>query len=180
MDEREEYTAIMRKEIMRYESTPPWRVLHRTRQMGRVRTAAADLAYAGGNPNIPKPARHDFVQGVKSVWAWFVNVVVLDWPGFLMAILATIAAVFTIIYFTFSWMATWGSPPKPLPQGIVQRGYSFIIPAGYAQTAAYENADVSDLCHRLPDWYDERGNDDRTIKSRPDGSIVITCVLDQD
>lgn len=173
MDEREEYNAIFRKEVTLYEHTPPWRLLARTRRMGQVRRAAANLAYAGGNPSFPKPARANFVQGLKdgAVWVW--DKVILDWPGFCAFWLGVILAIVFGMIQLVGWIGTWGGPPKPLPQGITQTGFSFVVSSGFAQRANWKDAaNPEHLCDRIPGY---GRYDDYRIKQRTDGSILIVC-----
>ncbi len=174
LEERNEYNAIYRKEVTLYESTPPWRVFARTRRMGHVRRAAANLAYAGGSPNIPRPARADFVSAVGRSWKWVRDCVILDWPGFCLFWLGVIVAVVFGVIQLVGWIGTWGGPPKPLPSGITQSGFQFLIPAGYVESAEYEEvANPVNLCERIPGY--NNTYDDYTLKTRADGVIVVTC-----
>lgn len=173
MDEREEYNSIFRKEVTLYEHTPPWRIFARTRRMGHVRRAAANLAYAGGNPVFPSPARANFVKALRDVWDWVWDWIITDWPGVLaLAVTVIIAIIFGMIQLV-GWMGTWGGPPKPLPQGIAQTGFTFIVSPGFAQRANWQDAaDPGDLCDRIPGY---GAYDNFKIKQRADGSILILC-----
>lgn len=163
MNERDEYTAIMRRESTRYKNLPWWRVYARTKQMGQVRRAAANASYAGVNIDVPRSARSLVFYKTKRFFAHE-----LTW-------LALVAVAMTTGGYFFVKVLN-GGPPKPLAPGITQRGYQFIIPAGYAQRDNYEDADPSNLCDRIPAY---GGYDEFHMEERRDGSIVITCDPDE-
>lgn len=165
MDEREEYAAIMRREVTRYESLPLWRVLARTRRMAAVRRAAADLAYAGCNPKIPKTARVKFLHALRHWWKSFAL-------RFHIKTLVTIAAAVAALSGFIAWGLSLGGPPKPLAPGITQRGFTFIVPPGYIQRANYADAEPGALCDRIPAY---GSYDDYKMTTRQDGAIVIVC-----
>lgn len=166
MDEKAEYTAIMRKEVTRYSNLPWWRVLKRTRQMARVRTAAADVSYAGSTVTMPPTARIRF-------WAWLWDNVIDTMAAYtifwVVVILSAIGG--------FAWVCVVGvsaldSPSKPLAPGITQRGFTYTIPPGYIQRVNYGDADPDELCDRLPDY---GSYDDFEMTTAKDGTIVIVC-----
>lgn len=166
--DRDYYAGQFNRAVFLYRNTRPWRVLHRTVLMGRVRKTAAEFVGVGGQPRMPLSTREEFYNSVSNAWD--------GWLCALTILLAACAAVIGIIVAIVHFGIFDGSPPKPLPKGIQQRGMSFIIPPNYATTANYEDAHGRDLCSRLPKWNSQY--DDFKVVSQHDGSIRIVCTTD--
>lgn len=156
-NETDEYVAIMRRETTRYETLPWWRVFARTRQMGRLRTAAADVAYAGREVRMPETSRSKIPDlAIDAIFS-----------------IPAIICCFVVIIVAIVWACiAFSGPPKPLAPGIIQRGFTFIIPSGYIQRANYSDADPGSLCDRIPTYGQ---HDHYAMSPQKDGTIKIVC-----
>lgn len=166
-NEKQAYLDIFKRESAIYEATPPWHLIARSKLRKKIRYAYGDAIGSGNNVRMPDTA-------FKQAWETFRLSEAGWWIIAGCLIIAIIAGVW--------WVTTWGfwedEPSKPLPPGIQQRGYSFVIPPDYATRANYEDIKAGDLCNRLPRWESMNGDDTKSA-SRKDGSIVITCVMDE-
>lgn len=172
--DRDYYAGQFNRSVFLYENARPWRVLHRTVLMARVRKSAADFVSVGGRPCMPPSAREEFYECWADGWGREFH------RGWSFHLTVTAIAVMVVAAFLVAFAIILSEPPRPLPAGIHQRGYSFIIPADYATGKTYDDAKASDLCDRLPIWAQSRKNghgDWFTTKSNTDGSITLRCVL---
>jgi hypothetical protein len=170
VEERNEYFAHLRRDVVLYETTPWWRFWARTRRMAAVRRAAGNYAYAGGNPNIPRTLRGRIGNRLAIIFT----------DGLTYLVMFVVAVILGLVWAFAQWDGpSPDPPPKALPAGIVQRGFSFYIPAGYAATQDYKNVDAAEkLCNRLPEWEDLSSSyDDHDVITRKGGVIEIHCLL---
>jgi hypothetical protein len=169
-NEKQAYLDIFKREKAIYEATPAWHIVARASLRKKVRYAYGDAIGSGSNAAMPATALGKSWTAFKRFW----DSEFIFWILVLGAILSVIAGIW--------WCTTWGlwrgDPPKPLPPGIQQRGYTFIIPPDYATRANYRDIKAGDLCSRLPRW--ESRNDETRSSSGRDGSIIIRCVMSDD
>lgn len=177
-DEKKAYLEIFKRNAAIYEATPPRSFIQRAKLRKKLRYSYGDAVGKDNNVLMPLTAweerREGFFDAIRDGWGrpfkrgWLFNTVAT----------AFWLSVLTGFIWLVGWVIPWSSPPKPLPVGIQQRGYTFIIPPNYAATANYAKADGTELCYRLPEWTSRSG--DVVARSNPQGGITIKCVIDQD
>lgn len=176
-DEKQAYLEIFRREAAIYEATPARHFISRSKLRKKVRYAYGDVIGSGMEVSMPLTTAQAFWRD----WGYIIRrgwghefargwLFVLTW----ITIFAAICAV--VLWLIIGVGVFEGDPPKPLPPGIQQRGYRFIIPPDYALRQNYKEIRASDLCKRLPRW--DSGYDDTESHSARDGSIIILCRAD--
>jgi hypothetical protein len=174
-NESQAYLDIFKREKAIYEATPAWHVVARASLRKKVRYAYGDAIGSGSNVAMPATALTKSWAAFKRTWDNFWGDELSFWLMCLAVLLGLVVAIW--------WCTTWGlwdgDPPKPLPPGIQQRGYTFIIPPDYATRANYRDIKAGDLCKRLPRWESING-DDTESSSGKDGSIIIHCKMNED
>lgn len=177
--EKQSCLEIFKRDRAIYEATPPRSFFSRSKLRRKLRYSYGDAVGAGNNVSMPLTAwearKGGWAATVRKGWGRSFNRGWLYWLTCWTAFFAAVAvALFLILV-----VGIFESHPKPLPPGIVQKGYTFVIPPNYATRANYKDIHADDLCERLPQFDNvSSSGDEAEAHSARDGSIVIECKLD--
>ncbi len=179
-NEKQSYLEIFQRDAALYEATPPRSLIQRTKLRRKLRYSYADAVGKGNRISMPLTAwearKDGFYAFLRRGWGSSFNRAWL----FYLTIWTCIFAVAAVALYLILVVGIFTNPPKPLPPGIQQRGYSFIIPPNYATRANYKDIRANELCERLPqfDKSSSRTGDEAIARSSRDGGIIIECRLD--
>jgi len=170
-DAVELYRSIHRENTARFELTPKYRPLKRFKRYEACRSSYASL-YAATDlePYLPSRVLDSLIAAAKKAWHGGLDVIVV-------VVSICVAVISLVALFVWGVMALdKKSPPKPLPMGVQQVGYKFIIPAQYSTRATTgSEVDPKGLCDRLPSG---SRRTDYKISAGSNGSIIVSCEID--
>lgn len=177
-NEKQSYLEIFNRDRAIYEATPPRSFFARSKLRRKLRYSYGDAVGKGNNISMPLTAW----EARKGGWASIVSKgwgspYSHGWLFWLLMWAMMLSAVAVGLYLIIA-VGIFDSHPKPLPPGIAQRGYTFVIPPNYATRANYKDIHANELCSRLPQFDTRPHSGDKAIaRSARDGSIVIECEL---